>query len=202
MAINLDERLVVTELDPKGMLALTEAFPRQCREALEIAHSVILPPLDRRPSLVVVAGMGGSASGGDFVKALFDHEASIPLIVNRDYGLPAYIGVGDIVFCASYSGDTEETLSAYADAKKAGAKIIAVTSGGKLKEIAEADGHSVYTVPGGQPPRTALGYMLIPIVVACQNMRLIHEQDIPGLIDLLEAMCRQLTVDAKPNPAK
>lgn len=202
MAINLDERVVVTELDPKGMLALTEAFPKQCGEAFEIANAVKLPLVDRRPGVVIVAGMGGSASGGDFLKALFDAESPIPLVVNRDYGLPGYIGVGDIVFCCSYSGNTEETLSAYAAAKKAGAKVISVTSGGSLKDMSLADGTPVYTVPGDQPPRTALGYMLIPMIVACQKLRLLHEQDIAGTVGLLESMCAQLTVEAKANPAK
>jgi glucose/mannose-6-phosphate isomerase len=146
--------------------------------------------------------MGGSASSGDFLKALFDTESSIPLVVNRDYGLPNYVGVGDIVFCASYSGNTEETLSAYAAARKAGARVIAVTSGGKLGELALADGITVYTIPGGQPPRTALGTMLIPMIVACQKLRLIHEQNVMGACDLLDAVCQQLTVEAKGNPAK
>ena len=202
MAINLDDRSVVTELDPKGMLVLTEGFPQQCREALAIANQVHLPTLERRPGVVVVTGMGGSAAGGDFVRALFDHEGAVPMIVNRDYHLPAYLGVGDIVFCTSYSGNTEETLSAYADAKSAGAKVIAVTSGGKLKEQALADGYTVYTVPGGQPPRTALGYMLIPVIVACQKLKLIHQQDIEGAIELLEASAAEWTAEAPGNAAK
>lgn len=202
MAINLDDRSVVTELDPHGMFKLTEAFPKQCREALSIAEAIKLPSLDRRPGMVIVTGMGGSASGGDFVKSLFEHGGSVPLIVNRDYGLPNYIGVGDLVFCASYSGNTEETLSSYAAAKQAGARIIAVTSGGKLKEQALADKCTVYTVPGGQPPRTALGYMLIPVIVACQNLRLLHDQDISGMIELLEDATQELTIEAAGNPAK
>lgn len=202
MAINLDDRSVVTELDPKGMLTLTEGFPKQCREALEIAEAVELHRLDRRPGVVVVTGMGGSAAGGDFVRALFEAEGAVPMVVIRDYHLPAYLGVGDIVFCTSYSGNTEETLSCYEDAKKAGAKIIAVTSGGKLKEKALADGYIVYTVPGGQPPRTALGYMLIPVIVACQRLKLLHQQDIAGAIDLLEACAKEWTAEAVGNPTK
>jgi len=202
MPINLDDRSVVTELDPKGMLKLTEDFPKQCREAFDIANEVKTPLLERRPGVIVVTGMGGSASGGDFVKALFDDQGAVPMVVNRDYSLPAFVGVGDIVFCASYSGNTEETLSAYSLAKKAGAKIIAVTSGGKLKQQALADGFTVYTVPGGQPPRTALGYMLIPIIMACQRLKLIHQQDIEGAIALLEATAKELTVEALDNPAK
>ncbi len=202
LPVDLDNRLTVTELDPKGMLKLTEDFPRQCREALAIVEAIKFPLLDRRPGSVVVTGMGGSAAGGDFVKALFDQQGAVPMIVNRDYGLPPYLGVGDIVFCCSYSGNTEETLSAYASAKKAGAKVISVTSGGKLKEISEADGFTVITVPGGQPPRTALGYLLIPVIYACQKFRLIHEQDFVGAIDLLESTRCDLTVEAKGNPAK
>ncbi len=202
MAINLDDRSVVTELDPDGMLKLVEEFPDQCRKALAIAEDVSLKQLERRPNMVVVAGMGGSAAGGDFVRALFEDHGTVPLIVNRDYGLPSFVGVGDIVFCTSYSGNTEETLAAYADAKKCGAKVIAVTSGGKLKEQALADGFVVYTVPGGQPPRTALGFMLIPVIVACQRMKLIHEQDIRGAIDLLEKSRADWTVEATGNSAK
>ena len=202
MAINLDDRSVVTELDPKGMLTLTEGFPKQCREALEIANAVHLPALDRRPGVVIVSGMGGSAAGGDFVRALFDAQGSAPMVVNRDYHLPAYIGHGDIIFCTSYSGNTEETLTAYADAKKAGCTIIAVTSGGKLKEQALADGFTVYTVPGGQPPRTALGYMLVPVIVACEKLKLIHPQNLEAAIDLLDECVKEWTVEAVGNPTK
>ncbi len=202
MQVNLDTRSVVTELDPDGMLNLVEDFPQQCLKALEIAERVTFKSLDRAPSLVVVAGMGGSAAGGDFMRALFDEHAAIPLIVNRDYDLPSFVGVGDMVFCSSYSGNTEETLSAYMAAKKKGAKVIAVTSGGKLKELAEADGFPVVIVPSGQPPRTALGYMLIPLIVACQKLRLIHDQDIRGVVELLEVAKKDWTVEAKGNEAK
>ena len=202
MAINLDDRSVVTELDPDGMLKLVEDFPDQCRRALEIALATAIKPLERRPNLVIVTGMGGSAAGGDFIRSIFDAEGSIPLVVNRDYGLPSYVGVGDIVFCTSYSGNTEETLSAYEQAKKNGARVVAVTSGGKLKEYAERDGFNVYTVPGGQPPRTALGYMLVPVIVACQQLKLIRDQDILGAIQLLDQAREELTVEAPGNPAK
>ena len=202
MPINLDDRSVVTELDPKGMLTLTEEFPAQCQRALDIANAVTLPPLESRPGVVVITGMGGSAAGGDFVKALFEAHGIVPLVVNRDYNIPAYVGLGDLVFCTSYSGNTEETLSAYAQAKAAGAKIIAVTSGGKVREQAIADGFPVYTVPGGQPPRTALGFMLIPVIVACQQLKLIPDQDIEGAIALLEASAKEWTVEAVGNPTK
>ena len=200
--MNLNSRETLTALDPKGILTLTEQFPDQCRKALAIAEEAKLPAMPQRPSLTVLTGMGGSAAGGDFVRAMFEAYGSTPFVVNRDYRLPNYVGLGDLVFCTSYSGNTEETLSAYADAKKAGAKVVAVTSGGKLAEIARADGHAVIIVPGGQPPRTALGFMLIPVLVVAEKLKLIPAQDYPRAFDLLTQCVQSWTVeggDAQPK---
>jgi glucose/mannose-6-phosphate isomerase len=135
---------------------------------------------------------------------LFEAKAPVPFIVNRDYHLPSYVGLGDYVFCASYSGNTEETLSAYADARKAGAQIIAITSGGKLAEQAKADGFPVYTVPGGHPPRTALGYMLIPVLVASENLKLLPAHDYSKCFHLLDQCSKDWTVETafENNPTK
>lgn len=188
MPHQLDDRSFVTRLDPKEMLRLTEEFPAQCRRALEIAQGTELPALETRPSVCILTGLGGSAAGGDFTKALFEDSGVTPFVVNRDYHLPHYVGLGDLVFATSYSGNTEETLSAYADAKKAGARVVCVTSGGKLAELAEADGFPVIRIPAGQPPRTALGFMLIPVLVAAERMNLIPAQDYEAAFSLLEAL--------------
>jgi glucose/mannose-6-phosphate isomerase len=182
----LDDPGFVTRLDPKGMYALAEAFPNQCRRALEIAQAAALPDLEVRPGVVMLTGLGGSAAGGDLVRALFEAHGTTPFLVNRDYTLPNYLGLGDLVFCASYSGNTEETLSAYNEAKTSGAHIIAVTSGGKLAELAKADGHPVIQIPGGQPPRTALGYMFIPVLNACDRLGLLPNQDYKETFSLLD----------------
>src|SRR5579862_3007884 len=92
MAVDLNDRASVTALDPHGMLRLTEQFPQQCRKALEIAEEAKLPDLVNRPSLVALTGLGGSAAGGDFARALFEVHGSTPFIVNRDYHLPNYLG--------------------------------------------------------------------------------------------------------------
>jgi len=202
MNINLNDRAALTELDPSGMLTLIEAFPQQCREAFDIARQVEPPKTENLPGVVALAGMGGSAAGGDFVKALFEAHGGAAFVVVRDYHLPNYIGVGDVVFCASYSGNTEETLSVYEDAKRSGAKVVAVTGGGKLQELATQDGFTVYQVPGGQPPRSALGYMLMPVIVACQQMKLLHEQAIEEAIATLEACRAEWGPDTSDNPAQ
>ncbi len=195
MPHQLDDRSFVTRLDPKDMLGRTERFPDQCREALAISQRVSLNPPQNRPSVLMLTGMGGSAAGGDFARCLFEAKASVPFIVNRDYHLPSYVGIGDYVFCASYSGNTEETLNSYAEAKRAGASIIAVTSGGKLAEQAKADGYPAYIIPGGHPPRTALGYMLIPVLVASQALKQLPDLNYEKCFSLLDQCSKDWTVE-------
>lgn len=195
MPHQLDDRSFVTRLDPKEMLRLTEEFPAQCRRALEIAQKAELPTLENRPSVCVLTGLGGSAAGGDFTRALFEHDGVTPFFVNRDYHLPHFVGLGDVVFATSYSGNTEETLSAYEDAKTGGARIICITSGGKLAQKAQEDGNAVIQIPGGQPPRTALGFMLIPVLVAAERLGLIPEQDYEAAFSLIEKAVPTWTVE-------
>lgn len=181
---SLDDAAFVLRNDPKGMFGLTLAFPEQIRQAVEIGRGATFR-LDRQPNLALLTGLGGSAAGGDFVRALFDAHGDIPFFVNRDYHLPAFVGPESLVFAVSYSGNTEETLSAYADAKKAGAQIVVVTSGGRLADLGEEDGFTVVRIPGGQPPRTALGYNLMPVIVACEALGLLPMNDFDALVALL-----------------
>lgn len=192
----------MTELDPKDMLRLTEEFPDQCRKALAIAQQVDLPQLETIPAVVALCGMGGSAAGGDFARALFEAHGGAAFVVVRDYTLPNFIGVGDVVFCASYSGNTEETLSCYEQAKKAGARVIAITGGGKLEQMAREDGHTVCVVPGGQPPRTALGFMAVPVMHFCVEMKLIPAIEFEKTFELLDQVAKDLTVEAEGNAAQ
>jgi len=194
---DLDSRDFVLRHDPKGMFGLFEAVPDQCRRARKIAEEAEIAPLRDRPNVVGLTGLGGSAAGGDFARALFEAQGAVPFFVNRDYHLPHFVGLGDVVFCASYSGDTEETLSAYADAKRAGARIIAVTSGGQLGEMAKGDGQTVITVPGGQPPRSALGFMLIPMLVACVRLKLLPSIPFDQVFDGMERTIRSIAVEVE-----
>ncbi|MCE9558688.1 MAG: bifunctional phosphoglucose/phosphomannose isomerase, partial [Armatimonadetes bacterium] len=103
-----DDKSFVTALDPKGMLQLYTDFPTQCETALRIAKEVPLP-FGGKPDNVVLTGMGGSAAGGDFVRAIIDSHGKVPFLVNRDYTMPNWVGSGTLVFATSYSGNTEET---------------------------------------------------------------------------------------------
>lgn len=191
----LDDANFVLRNDPKGMYRLTTAFPDQIREAVRIGQDAGIVPLSQVPRLAMLSGLGGSAAGGDFVRALFDEHAHIPFLVNRDYHLPAYVDANTLIFAVSYSGNTEETLSAYEDARRAGARMVIVTSGGKLAEFGAADGYPVIRIPGGQPPRTALGFNLMPVIVACEKMSLLPEQDYDRLSELLKTCVAEWSIE-------
>ena len=199
---NLNSREDVLKHDPKDMYGLTCAFPEQVRRALEIARGAALPNWNAKPDAVLLTGMGGSAAGGDYVRAMFEEFGKAPFFVNRDYVLPRWVGPGSLVFATSYSGNTEETIASYHQAKAAGANIIVVTSGGKMAEMARADGFPLILIPGGQPPRTALGFMLIPVLVACIQLGLLPDQDWDKLITTLAKTVNSFGIEATDNQAK
>ncbi len=198
----LDDRAFVERLDPSGMYSLTVAFPQQCRLALDVAKAVTLDDLSFSPNAVVLAGLGGSAAGGDLTRALFEAEGAVPFYVNRDYAMPGFVGDSTLVFAVSYSGNTEETLAAYADAKSRGAKIIAVTTGGALAELASKDGFPIIEIPGGQPPRTALGLLFVPVVSACERLGLLPKHDFGSAFALLDECVQEWGVEEEGNQAK
>lgn len=111
--IDLDNASVYRQFDKSGMLDHLHGFPEQCRKAWENVQRFQLPHEYTRISKVVILGMGGSAIGGDFVRRLAIAEGKVPVWVHRDYGLPAFVDDSTLVIASSYSGNTEETLSAF-----------------------------------------------------------------------------------------
>lgn len=157
----MSETLASASLDPQDMRAAVRAFPDHLAEGW--GRGAALDDFDLRAEDVdgiVVCGMGGSAIGGDLVRTLVEPTSPVPFVVNRGYALPGWVGADTLVVASSYSGGTEETLSAFEEARERGARLLIVTSGGPLAEHAEADGLDVVTIPGGLQPRAALGYSL------------------------------------------
>ncbi len=109
---------------------------------------------------IVFGGMGGSAIAGDVITSFFSDSLSVPFYVNRGYDIPAFASSKSLFIASSYSGNTEETLSAFDSAEKRGAKIIAITSGGAVADRAEQKNYPLFLMPGGYPPRSALGFPL------------------------------------------
>jgi glucose/mannose-6-phosphate isomerase len=159
---SLDSRELRSSLDPKSMGSLIETFPSQIQSAMKMIQGL---DLGARPEIsnIVVTGLGGSAIGGDVVRSAAGF-IEVPLLVNRDYSLPRFVGPSTLVLACSYSGGTEETLSAYAEAKQARASIVCITSGGRLAQLAKSDEYPIIALPGGLPPRSALGYSTVALL--------------------------------------
>ncbi len=153
-------RANIARVDPSGQLGDVLALPEHLRDALWRVESAIMQDWDT-PAGLVVAGMGGSAIGGALARAAMGDHASRPIFVTRAYGLPPWTTPDTMVLCASYSGDTEETLACYESAGALGAKRTVVTTGGRLAEMARADGVPVIPLPGGFQPRAAVAYMIV-----------------------------------------
>lgn len=155
---------------------------------------------------IVVSGLGGSAIGGDILRTFALKKAAIPIIVNRDYDIPAFVS-GKTLFCAvSYSGNTEETLSAYQQARERGAAIMCFCGGGELERMAQRDGIPIVKVPGGLVPRAATGYLFAPMALALEKIGIISgvkeeiEECVRVLRETRDALLPEIEIGK--NPAK
>jgi len=190
--VNLDDPGALARVDPHDARAALADFPAQCRAARAL---VAAPPLTvRRPRLVVIAGMGGSAAGGDLIAACGSDTVDVPVIVHRGYGLPAAAGPDSLVVTSSYSGETVETLSAFDAALARRVPVVALTSGGTLAQRAAAAGCPQITLPRGLMPRMALGYLFLPALglLAEAGVRLTTAAEMDEAVDAVGRMARAL----------
>jgi glucose/mannose-6-phosphate isomerase len=155
-------RELIGRTDASDQLARVLELPEHLRDALWRVESagLQLEPWETQDGLVV-AGMGGSAIGGELARAALGDHASRPILAARHYGLPPWTTPNTTVLCASYSGNTEETLACYESAGALGARRVVVTTGGRLAELARGDGVPVIPLPGGFQPRAAVAYMTV-----------------------------------------
>lgn len=160
--MRLEDPAVRREHDPAGMLELITRFPQMCEEAWALGSAASAPV---GPFTTIVAlGMGGSGIGGDLLRTVLHDEPVGPVAVVKGYHVPAFVGPQSLVVACSYSGNTEETLTAYQEAVDRDAACVAITSGGHLLHQARERGHPTVVVPGGIPPRAALPYLFLPMV--------------------------------------
>ncbi|MGQ0829790.1 MAG: bifunctional phosphoglucose/phosphomannose isomerase [Bacteroidota bacterium] len=142
------------------MKTLVANFSKQLAEAVNIGNNAKLNPAKNKISNVLICGLGGSGIGGSIVAELVAGNASMPISVSKGYFIPAYVNENTLLIISSYSGNTEETLNCMEQASAKNAKIVSVTSGGKVQEISKAKGYDYIIVPSGMPPRACLGYSL------------------------------------------
>ena len=173
------------------MKTLVEGFTKQLQEALDIAHSATLTQKNNVQN-IIVTGLGGSGIGGTILSELIQTECPIPVIVNKDYFLPEFVNASSLVIISSYSGNTEETLSAMKQAIAKKAQIVCVTSGGKVLEIAKEHQFDTIIIPGGHPPRSCIGYSLVQLMKIVQFNGFVKT-------DLLKQVADSITLLNKEN---
>lgn len=204
--MNLDDLNRFKELDPGNMLAEINGLPDQLQAAWDHGQHQPLSDITGVKN-IVIAGMGGSAIGGDLLAAYVSELSSVPLMVWRDYDLPAFVmGPETLVITSSHSGDTEEVLSALDRGLESGAQLIAVTTGGELKSRASEHGIPVWIFEHAGQPRAAVGYSFGLLLSAITRLGLIPDPT-AEVIDAVAAMRRQQgrlrpEIPTCENPAK
>jgi len=176
--------------DPSGMYFSICNFPQQVLKAWEVGEKVDTSPLKRSYNNILLVGMGGSAVGGDIIKSLGYNELYVPFLVIRDYNLPRFVNENTLLIVVSYSGNTEESITACEEGLNKGAGVITIVSGGKLIELAKEKGISHIVIPSGFQPRAALGYTFIPVLSVLSRLGFLHitEVDIKRVASLLEKL--------------
>jgi len=212
--VNLDDPGIYNQLDPANALAQLHGLPQQCRAAWHKAKDFELPLDFTDIDKVVILGMGGSAIGGDLVRSLPSTAGKPIVFVHRDYDLPAFVDDRTLIIASSYSGNTEETLSCFSWSLERNCKKLVITTGGKLKTLAENANAPVFVIDHISQPRAALGYSFIPLIVFLQKLGLFEDTpldlvedttgEVEAMIEHLESQLWELK-EATPtssNPAK
>ncbi|MEA3254169.1 MAG: bifunctional phosphoglucose/phosphomannose isomerase, partial [Chloroflexota bacterium] len=204
--INLDKERAYQQFDISGMRKHLHEFPKQCQRAWQMVSQFELPPEYSKVNKVLIAGMGGSAVGGEIVRRLALCESKSPVWVHQDYGLPPFVDENMLVIISSYSGNTEETISAFTELCKTNAKKLVVTTGGKLGNLARKEGIPVFTIDYQAPPRAAFPHSFIPLLGIFQKLGLLTEKsaDLEEAIQILNKLSAKLTetIPLASNPAK
>jgi glucose/mannose-6-phosphate isomerase len=162
----------ITRVDKANMLDGLARFPEQIKEALAIAEATERFNFIKIDN-VLIAGMGGSAISGDIMASLFRDKLDVPLLVNRDYDLPKWVNKDTLVICISYSGNTDETISSFKIAYQKKCKIICISTGGKLQDLAEKREVPFVKIPAGIQPRAATAYLLFPSIIFLKKIGLL-----------------------------
>ena len=164
-------------------------FSNHLREAIEIANNTSLTSCTKEIRNVLICGLGGSGIGGTIVSDIISPKVDIPITATKDYSIPNFVNEHTLVIANSYSGNTEETLYALEKCQAKGAEIAVITSGGKLKTIAEENNYNKIIIPGNQPPRAMFGYAFTELFFILNHYGIIDDSfksDFTKAIELLD----------------
>lgn len=189
---------LIQSIDSQNMWGFLEKFPDQWKEARALTEDVEFTFDRDRIRTICFVGMGGSAIGADLIRAYCYYSSPYPMQILRHYEIPRWVDENTLVVGCSYSGNTEETLTALDKAREKGAQAIAVTSGGTLMLKAAKEGFDYIKIPGGLPPRAALGYSFMPLFRLCQYLGLTDE-DGQALQETYQLLTEQNGLFANPE---
>ena len=164
-------------------------FSNHLREAIEIANNTTLSPYTKEIRNILICGLGGSGIGGTIVSDIISSKVNIPIAATKDYSIPNFVNKHTLVIANSYSGNTEETLYALEKCQARGAEIAVITSGGKLKTIAEENKYNNIIIPGNQPPRAMFGYAFTELFFMLNHYGIIDDSfksDFDKAINLID----------------
>jgi glucose/mannose-6-phosphate isomerase len=204
--MDLNDTQRFQELDTEGMLAHIEGLPDQLQTAWQLGSRLPLPSWSGIKQ-ILIAGMGGSAIGGDLLAAYVLPHCRVPVYVHRDYSLPAWAnGPETLVIASSHSGNTEETLDAVEHALINGCRLLGISTGGKLAHMAEESGITLWRFNHNGQPRAAVGYSFCLLLAALHRLDLMPDpsDELKGAIAAMRAQQETLRVDELDvhNPAK
>lgn len=192
-------------IETKEMMEYLYDLPGQFEYVLKMDFSK-LAKYKKEYNNIVVSGLGGSAIGGDILRTYAGRQAKIPVFVNRDYDIPEFVNEDTLFLAVSYSGNTEETLSAYKQACEKGADVIVISSGGKLSQLAEKAEKAVLKIPGGLVPRAATAYLFTPLVLSLEELGLLSDakEDLEETVQVLKELRKKLhqDIDIEDNEAR
>jgi glucose/mannose-6-phosphate isomerase len=168
----------IRRIDQGGMMQHIASMGEHIRESIQLTNaalnSVTLPSaIDN----IVLAGMGGSAIGGDFVRGFLAQKLRLPFVVSRSYDLPTFANERTLVIASSYSGNTEETLSQFDEAVKRGCQIVTLTTGGALAERARKQNFPILPLREGMMPRAAFAYSFVPVLLLLQKLGITNGEE-------------------------
>lgn len=206
----LDQISEIEKLDKNKVRGSLESLSLQCRQAWQEVKKVKIPASYKKASNILINGMGGSGLGGNVIQSLFSERLKVPLQVINSYDLPAFLSSQTLYIISSYSGTTEEPISTGKAAIKKKAKILGITTGGKLKQFLLRNIIPGYIFnpkhnPCGEP-RMGQGYMLVGQFGLLKKCGLVNlsDQEIEKAIKAVSLTNKKfgLANPLKKNPAK
>lgn len=169
--------------DPSNMHRIIASFPQQCADARSLANGIVI---DKPVKNILVTGIGGSALPGDILRCFYWNHLDI--LVNKDYTIPHSVSEETLVFVSSFSGNTEESLSAAEFARKKGARIVGISKGHRLDAFCKKHGFPSIVIPTveGMQARSALGYLLFPMISVIEQSGLVEATDPTPALEALK----------------